>query len=373
MTSVIGLNVCNCPVSIDAIVCGKCGGLLLPSGVFSKIDMGTQQWFYELDAESRLNQTLSMYHAIDQQVRQGAPVTAAVQLATKQISLEFAGMEEKVQRTLVEKLDTIGGVNQNSIRQIGESMNQGLQNIVAQIVTLVEQGKSAAEIEASVKEAAGALQNYVLALKLPGVRGEEGEKNVLREVEDAFLGQSCIKIEPIGGADATDALVLFSHGGVEIGRSLVEVKSRKNWSNDYLEQTRADMKRYGAAFAVLAVEKLPRAAKVAGYHVDAGQGIVITTTPDLVAPTITMFYEIHAASYNLQKKALNFEALSADRDLAYHINDNMKILDDCKKISDIAEDSSRKINERVESIRSRLQDNNRKIAEILSKVGGKEE
>jgi hypothetical protein len=44
----------------------------------------------------------------------------------------------------------------------------------------------------------------------------------------------------------------------------------------------------------------------------------------------------------------------------------MKILEDCKKISDIAEDSARKIKEHTTIIASRLQQNNRKIAERLS-------
>src|SRR6266496_282928 len=151
MVSVVELNACTCPISIDAVVCGKCGGLLLPSGIFSKIAMSTQQWFYELDSESRLNETLAMYMAVDWQVRQGAPITAAVQLATKQISLEFAGMEEKVQRTIIEKLDNLNGLNQEAVKHIGDSLNQGLQGMVGQIMTLVEQGKSASEIEASVK------------------------------------------------------------------------------------------------------------------------------------------------------------------------------------------------------------------------------
>ena len=94
---------------------------------------------------------------------------------------------------------------------------------------------------------------------------------------------------------------------------------------------------------------------------------MITTTPELVTPTLTMFYEIHDSSYRLQKKALDFESLSADKNLAYYINDNMKILDDCKKISDITDDTTRKIKEHIESIGSRLQENNRKIAEIISR------
>jgi len=366
MTAFVELKTCSCHFSIDTLTCGNCGGLLPPSGIFSKISISTQEWFHELDSESRLNETLAVYMAIDRQVRQGAPVTAAVQLATKQIALEFAGMEDKVQRTITEKLDNMSGLNQEAVKHIGYTLGQGLQGIVAQITTLVEQGKSASEIEASVRQAAGALQSYVLSLKLPGVQGDEGEKSVLRELEDAFLGQTCIKVEPLGGTDATDALVKFRHGGVEIGHSLVEVKSRKNWSNDFLDQTRADMKRYNAAFAILVVNKLPRTARTRGYHVDAGEGLVITTTSDLVTPTLTMFYEIHAASYKLQKKALDLVTLSADRDLTYHINDNMKILEDCKKISDIAEDSARKSKEHTTIIASRLQKNNRKIAERLS-------
>ncbi len=326
--AIAGLKTCDCGISLEAIICARCGGSLPAySGVLSKIDLGIQQWFHDLDSESRLNQTLSMYMAIDRQVRQGAPVTAAVQLATEQIMQEFAGMEEKI----------------------------------------------AGEIESSVKEAAGALQSYVIALKLPGVRGEEGERSVLSEVEAAFLGQTCIKVEPLGGADATDAIVAFYQGQVEIGRCLIEVKSRRNWSNDYLSQTRADMKRYNAAFAILAVEKLPRVAKLRGYHIDAAEGMVITTTAEFVTPTVTMFYEIHSASYKLQKKKLDLTSLSTDRDLTYYIDDNMRILEDCKKISDEASDSSRKIKEHANNIGSRLQDNNRKIAKVLSKAFADEE
>src|SRR5439155_12012393 len=145
-------------------------------------------WFYELESESRLNVTLSSYMAIDRQVRQGAPVTAAVQLATRQMTEQFEGMEERVGRSLLEKLDNLHGVSQETIKQIGDTMNLGLQGVVAQIVSLVEQGKSATEIEASVKEAASALQNYVLTLKLPGVKGDEGERNVLQDLQDAYLG-----------------------------------------------------------------------------------------------------------------------------------------------------------------------------------------
>ena len=171
----------------------------------------------------------------------------------------------------------------------------------------------------------------------------------------------------MGGADATDALVKFYHGDLEIGRCLIEMKSRKAWSNDFLGQVKEDMKRYNTTFSVLAVEKLPKVAKGRGFHLDTGLGVAITTGPELVFPTISMFYEIHSASYRLQKRVLDLGSLVSDRGLVYYIEDNMKILDDCKKITDITDDTARKIKERAASIGARLQVNIRKIAEIVSR------
>jgi len=59
--------------------------------------------------------------------------------------------------------------------------------------------------------------------------------------------------------------------------------------------------------------------------------------------------------------------MASDRDLIYCVNDNMNTLDDCKKISDVANDSARKVKEHIINISSRLRDNNSKIARILSK------
>ena len=319
--TVANLQACTCPLSPDSLVCAQCGGTLsTSSGIFSKIDLGVQEWFYELDSEGRLNPTLTMYRFLDRQIRQGAPVVAVVQEAVREIDK-----------------------------------------------TLSSQGKSITEIESRITRATSTLETALTALRLPGVKGEEGELYVLRELQDAFLGQSCVKIEPIGGPDATDALVKFHRGDIEIGRCLVEVKSRKSWSSDYLDQVRDDMKRYNVPLAVLAVDKLPKAAKARGFHVDAEVGVVVTGPPELVVPTVTMFYEIHAASYGVQKRTLDLQSLAADRDLVYYINDNMKVLEHCKKISDAMEYAKRSVDEQVASISTRLKDNNGKIAAILAR------
>jgi hypothetical protein len=319
--SIAGVHVCTCPLSPDALVCAQCGGTLsTASGILSKIDIGVQEWFYELDNDGRLNPTLTMYMVLDRQIGQGVPATAAVQ---------------------------------HAVKEIGKSLS--------------EHGKSISEIESRLTQATMTLQTCLTALRLPGVKGEEGELNVLRELQDAFLGQSCVRIEPIGGPDATDVLGKFFQGEVEIGRSLVEVKSRKTWSTDYLEQVRNDMKRYNAPLAVLVVDKLPKAAKAQGFHVDTESGVIVTTPTDLVVPALTMFYEIHAASYRLQKRTLDLELLAADQDLVHYVNDNMKILENCKKISDAMDDAHRTVEEQLGGISARLKDNAAKIAIILAK------
>ena len=369
--AVLNVTTCTCPASFDVVVCAKCGGRLLPpSQIFSKIDMSIQQWFYDLDSESRLNNTLGTYMAIDKQIRQGVPLTTAVQQAAKEIGSELIGLREEIEHRLTERFNELRGENERSIKLLREAVIQQVESMIGEIETLSEQGKSIAEIESRIREATGTLQTYLAAIRLPGVKGEEGEINVVRDLQDAFLGQSCIRIEPVGGADATDAIVKFCCEEIEIGRCLVEVKSRKTWSNEYLDQVRIDMRRYNAAFAVLVVDKLPKSAKARGFHVDTEVGIVVTTPPQLVVAAVTMFYEIHAVGYTLQKRAINLESIAADKDLGYYISDNMKILEDCKKISDLIDDATGRIKEHVANISLRLQENNRKIAQLLTKFSG---
>ena len=365
----VSITQCNCPSSTEPTICAKCGGVLLsPSGIFSKINHEIRQWFYNLDFESRLNSTLGMYMGIDREVRKGVPVASAVQQAVKEIGVELTGVREQIDKALAERFNDIRVDNENSMRHISETLNQQVELTIKEIKTLVEQGKSVTEVESRVREVTLALQNYLTAMKLPGVKGEEGETNVLHDLQDAFLGHSCIRIESVGGADATDVVVKFYHEQIEIGRSLVEVKSRKSWSNEYIAQVRDDMKRYNAPMAILAVDKLPKIAKSRGFHVDITMGVVITAPPELVVPTMTMFYQICAASHALNKRAFDWESVVADKDLSYYINDNMRILEDCKRISDVIDDSAREIKEHTASISSRLQANNRKIAGILARL-----
>jgi predicted transcriptional regulator len=158
---------------------------------------------------------------------------------------------------------------------------------------------------------------------------------------------------------------------LEIGRVLIESKAGNAWSNDYLEQTKRDMNRYGIATAILSVVKPPRGAKVKGYTIDDSLGIVIITTPELAVSTLAMFYDLYLANYRLGKKTFNLQTIMDDKDILCHINDNMNCLDDCKKINDCIDKSNRDIHQYVSAIMGRLKDNNEKIALILSKHASK--
>lgn len=363
----VSLTACSCPSSFDLVICAKCGGTLSTNTMLSRLDNGTLQWFSELDSDGRLSFALANYVSIDRQIRQGIPATTMLQTLKDTISGP-GGLTEEIENKIAKRFEGLRCENENSTKLLREIVAEQVGAIAGEIKGLVEQGKSITDIESRIREATGALQTYLTAIRVPSIKGEEGESNVIKDLQEAFMGQTCFKVEPIGGADATDTIVHFYQAGVELGGCLVEVKSRSSWSNEFISQVRADMERYNIALAVLAVNKLPKAAKGRGFHIDTEVGMLIITSVELVAPTVSMLYEISSSSHRLQQHSLDLQSLIANRDLAYYVNDNMRILEDCKKASDIADDAAREIKQHLANIGSRLRDNNRKIAQILSEV-----
>ena len=286
---------------------------------------------------------------------------------------------------VVDKIETLLK-QEKSIEQIQKEMKEDTKKFVKEVVeeqvkTLVDkvelllnQGKSIEEIKNELKSvmngiegATGGLNTVLQSLKIAPVKGEKAELELIGMINEAFLANKNVSVEPLGGPDATDIIVKFSYQDLEIGCILIESKSSDTWSNDFLEQTKRDMNRYGIATAILSVMKPPRGAKVKGYTIDDSLGIIIITTPDMAVSTLAMFYDLYLANYRLGKKTFNLQAIMDDKDILCHINDNMNCLDDCKKINDCIDKSHRDIHQHVSAIMSRLKDNNEKIALILSK------
>ena len=257
---------------------------------------------------------------------------------------------------------------------VKETVEEQVKMLVGKVELLLNQGKSIDEVKDELKNALSEIEtatsglNTVLqSLRIAPVKGEQKELELIGMINEAFLANKNVTVEPLGGPDATDIIVKFSYQDLEIGRVLIESKAGEAWSNDYLEQTKRDMNRYGIATAVLSVVKPPRGAKVKGYTIDDSLGLVVITTPELAASTLAMFYDLYLANYRLGKKTFSLQAIMDDKDILCHINDNMNCLDDCKKINDCINKSQRDIHRHVSAIMSRLKDNNEKIALILSK------
>lgn len=259
---------------------------------------------------------------------------------------------------------------------VKEIVEEQVKTLVEKVEILLKQGKTIDEIEKELKTAlgglegaVGAINTVVQSLKIAPVKGERAELELLRMINEAFLANKNVSIEPLGGPDATDVIVKFSHQDLEIGRVMIESKAADTWSNEFLEQTKRDMKRYGIATAILSVRKTPRGAKVKGYLIDDTLGIIIITTPEMAVSTLAMFYDMYVQNYRLGKKTIDLQAIMDNKDILYHINDNLECLNDCKKINDCIDKSQREIHRHVSNIINRLKGNNGKIALILSKHG----
>jgi len=333
------------------------------------------------------NQVSHVVEKVELLLKQGKSIEE-IQKALKEDTEKFVKTLITDQMGLVvDKIETLLK-QEKSIEQIQKELKEDTKKFVKEIVeeqvkTLVEkveillkQGKTMDEIEKELKTALGGLEGavggintIVQSLKIASVKGERAELELLSMINEAFLANKNVSIEPLGGPDATDVIVKFSHQDLEIGRVLMESKASEKWSNEFLEQTKRDMKRYGIATAILSVRKTPRGAKVKGYMIDDTLGIIIITTPEMAVSTLAMFYDMYVENYRLGKKTIDLQAIMDNKDILYHINDNLECLNDCKKINDCIDKSQRDIHRHVSNIMNRLKGNNEKIALILSKHG----
>ena len=333
------------------------------------------------------NQVSHVVEKVELLLKQGKSIEE-IQKALKEDTEKFVKTLITDQMGLVvDKIETLLK-QEKSIEQIQKELKEDTKKFVKEIVeeqvkTLVEkveillkQGKTIDEIEKELKTALGRLEGatggittIVQSLKIAPVKGEKAELELLRMINEAFLANKNVSIEPLGGPNATDVIVKFSHQDLEIGRVLIESKATDTWSNEFLEQTKRDMKRYGIATAILSVRKTPRGAKVKGYMIDDTLGIIIITTPEMAVSTLAMFYDMYVENYRLGKKTIDLQAIMDNKDIIYHINDNLECLNDCKKINDCIDKSQRDIHRHISKIMNRLKGNNEKIALILSKHG----
>ena len=338
--------------------------------------------FIEQTVESQVNHVIAKVELLLKQGKSIEEIQKALREDTEKFVKDIVTNQMKL---VVDKIDTLLK-QEKSIEQIQKELKEDTKKFVKEIVQeqvkglvekvelLLKQGKTTEEIDKELKSTIGGLEgaagkiNAILEhLKITHGIGERAELELLSMINEAFLANRNVSIEPLGGANATDVIVKFSYQDLEIGRVLIESKASESWSNSFLEQTKRDMKRYDIATAILSVKKTPRGAKVKGYTIDDTLGIIIITTPEMAVSTLAMFYDMYVENYRLGKKTIDLQAIMDNKDIKYHINDNLQCLNDCKKINDSIDKSQRDIHRHVSNIINRLKSNNEKIAMILSK------
>lgn len=399
----------NCPVTNK--VC-----------ILTLMEPGIINWLFQLDKEKRLNVALRAFKAIDDQAKIGSQVEHIVTQALKEMESELGSVKNSIDNvvrdvkaemdksikgylqslleqtktskeetdkfiknvveqqvnTLVEKIELLlkqGKSIEEIQRELKEDVKKFVRDVVdeqvkilvGKVEILLKQGRTFDEIEKQLKEAVGNLNTLLERFRVPTSKGTEKELELLKMINEAFLGNQNVHLEPLGGPDATDAIVTFRHQDLQIGRVLVECKATQTWKNEYLEQVKQDMSRYGIATAILATETTPRSARAKGYTIDSSLGIIIITTPDMVVPTLAMFYDVYAQNYRIGKEILDLEAIIDKRDIIHYVEDNLECLKDCKKIIDYINAAKDKIEKHTKNIINRLKNNNTKIIEIICK------
>lgn len=338
--------------------------------------------FIKQTVESQVTHVLQKVELL---LRQGKSIEE-IQKTLKEDTEKFVkGIISDQMKLVVDKIETLLK-QEKTIEQIQKELKEDIKNFVKEIVEeqtkglvgkvelMLKQGKTIEEIDKELKNTIGGLEgavggiNAILEhLKITHGIGERAEEELLSMINEAFLANKNVSIEPLGGPNATDVIVKFNYQGLEIGRVLIESKASEKWSNEFLEQTKRDMERYNIATAILSVKKTPRGAKVKGYTIDDTLGIVIITTRDMAVATLAMFYDMYIENYRLGKKTIDLQAIKDNKDILYHIEDNLECLNDCKRINDCVDKAQRDVHRYVSNIVSRLKDNNEKIAIILAK------
>jgi len=251
-----------------------------------------------------------------------------------------------------------------------EDLNRQL-NIVHQRLEVITRENAALnpalkESLASLNATASTVGSLLVSLKLPGVKGDLGETNVLDGVKAAFLGIPSVSIEPLGGAGDTDAILRIEQKGIEIAKVLMESKNRASWSNTFLTQLQRDMEEWKATFGILVSATLPKDARTRGYAIAEQTGIIVIVSPELAPAVALILYELIRSLDGLAAKGRTLQEFLRSRDLIECLNSNLSLVEPLEAIIKIVDKAHSDITTRLNAIVDSIQGNNIKLAETLS-------
>jgi hypothetical protein len=229
-------------------------------------------------------------------------------------------------------------------------------------------GPALKESLASLNASASAVTALIASLKVPSVKGELGEVNLIDDIRSTFLGVPNITIEPLGGSGHTDIVVHFNSNGLEIAKVLLENKNQSSWSNAFLAQLEDDMVESGANFGILVSTALPKNAKSRGYTLAEKSGIIVITTPELAAAVTLVLYDLLLSLERLSDKGRMLQEVLRSRELVDCLTSNLSLIDPLRNIIKIVDRSHADVTANVNRIIDAIQHNNSTLAESLASV-----
>jgi hypothetical protein len=227
-------------------------------------------------------------------------------------------------------------------------------------------GPALRESLASLNASASAVTALISSLKVPSVKGDLGEANIIDELRSSFLGVPNITVDPLGGSGETDAVVHFNSNGVEIAKALLENKCRSSWSNAFLAQLERDMIERGAHFGILVTTALPKTAKSRGYTLTERNGIIVITTPELAAAVILVLYDLLGSLERLSDKGRILQEVLRSRELVDCLTSNLSLIDPLRNIIKIVGKAHSDITSSINGIIDAIQHNNSKLVERVA-------
>lgn len=219
---------------------------------------------------------------------------------------------------------------------------------------------------ASLNATASAVGSLLTSLRLPSVKGEIGEINVVDNIRSGFLAIPNVSVEPFGGSGETDAAIHFNLDGLELAKVLVECKNRTAWSNAFVTQLEQDMLEERAEFGILVTTTLPRDAKSRGFAISERTGIIIITTCELAPAIALILYELVRSLEKLSNKAQTFRALLRSRELVECVTNNLSLVQPLQNIIKTVDKAHFDVTNTANRIIDVIQRNNAKLTEYFS-------
>ncbi|HVM89753.1 MAG TPA: DUF2130 domain-containing protein [Puia sp.] len=164
----------------------------------------------------------------------------------KELKIKEAEMEIAVQRKLLEERDKMKGelVKEEASRM--ELKEQEFQLRVRELEKqLDDQKKLTEEMKRRQEQGSMQLQGEVQELLLEEILRNAFPFDAVQEVGKGIRGADCIQ-------------TVRNHFGQECGKIIYESKRTENFSNDWIEKLKADMRSQGADIAVIVTKTMPK-------------------------------------------------------------------------------------------------------------------